>query len=102
MKSASLMRSHYSPSPTGPSPELPASLASDGACAWDRSTGRLGAAAVPGRFGPISYAIAAVPHGMLVFTPAGTVVAANRGSSAIFGYAPDEMLEQPITRLLPG
>src|SRR5262245_21794776 len=48
----------------------------------------------------LSRAVELMPHGALVFDEGGTVVAANRRSSAIFGYAPDELLEQPVQRLL--
>jgi len=49
----------------------------------------------------LSGAIEHMPHGVLVFSQSGTVLAANRRSSAIFGYAPGELLDQPMERLLP-
>jgi formate hydrogenlyase transcriptional activator len=48
----------------------------------------------------LNRAVELMPHGALVFDERGTVVAANRRSSAIFGYAHDELLEQPVQRLL--
>ena len=50
----------------------------------------------------LSRTVDLMPHGALAFDEFGTVVAANRRSSVIFGYAPGELLEQPVQRLLTG
>jgi transcriptional regulator with GAF, ATPase, and Fis domain len=43
----------------------------------------------------------ATPYGVLVATEEGTILFANAAASSIFAFPPDELIGQPISRLLP-
>ncbi len=46
-------------------------------------------------------AIEGLPSGVLLVTAGGTIVLANTASEHLFGYARQELLGQPIERLIP-
>ena len=47
-------------------------------------------------------ALARAPHGVIVCGEDGTILFVNGLASAIFDYPPDELIGQPLSRLLPG
>src|SRR5262245_66509406 len=42
-----------------------------------------------------------VPHGVVIFDEAGSIVVANRAAERIFGYAPAQLVGQQVEALLP-
>jgi len=73
-------------------------------CSYDSDPHSAPASALSGELAPVSIlrlAFAEAPHGVMMYAEGGTILFANRVACSILAYSPDELVGQPISRLLP-